>query len=71
MTMLARHWNEPPIEVRAAQPPATSSLRSRATIVATAKKVFLAIVVLAGCAALVAATIALRLAIWLPMYLRH
>ena len=73
MTMFARHWNEPQVEASAAQPSATSRLRSRATrwIVATAKKVFPAIVVLAGCAALVAATIALRLAIWLPMYLRH
>lgn len=66
MTMLARHWTEPQIESRA-------GLRSRATrwIVATAKKVFPAIVVLGGCAALVAATITLRLAIWLPMYLHY
>ena len=35
----------------------------------TAKQVFPAIVVLGGCAALVAATIALRLAIWFPLYL--
>jgi hypothetical protein len=66
MTMLARHWTEPQVEGR-------TGLRSRATrwIVAAAKKVFPASVVLGGCAALVAATIALRLAIWLPMYLHH
>ena len=73
MTMLIRHWNEPKLEARVAQPSAFRKQWSRASrwIVATAKKIFPAIVVLAGCAALVAATIALRLAIWLPMYLHH
>ena len=69
MTMLARHWNEAQIKVRAAQPPVTSRLRSRATrwIVVTAKKVYLAIVVLGGCAALLAAAIALGVVIWVPL----
>ena len=73
MTMFARHWNEPQVEASAAQPSATSRLRSRATrwIVATAKKIFPVIAVFAVFAAVLAATIALRLAIWLPMHVHH
>ncbi len=70
MTMLARHWNEPQVEARATQPSAMSKQWSRVGrwIAATANQVYPAIVVLGGCAALVAATIALRLAIWLPLH---
>ncbi len=54
-------------------PAALGRLRSRAArwIVATAKKVFPVIAVFAVFAAVLAATIALRLAIWLPLYYRH
>ena len=70
MTMLARHWNEPQAEARATQPSVMSRLRSRASgwIVAAAKKVFPALAVLAVFAAVLAATITLRLAIWLPLH---
>ena len=45
-------------------------LRARRWIIATAKKVLPVIAVFAVFAAVVAATIALRLAIWLPLYFR-
>jgi len=70
MTITFRHWTEPKIAHRPTWPAALGRLPSRAVrwIVATAKQVYPAIVVLGGCAALVAATIALRLAIWLPLH---
>jgi len=70
MTMLVRHWNEPKVEARVAQPSALRKQWSRASrwIVATAKKVFPAIAVLAVFAAVLAATIALRVAIWVPLH---
>jgi hypothetical protein len=54
------------------KPSLLSDVWSRTTswTVATAKRVLPAVLVLTICAAALAATIALRLAIWLPMY-RH
>ena len=70
MTMLSRHWTEPQI---ARRPAALRRLWPRATrrVVATAKQVFPIIAVCAVFAAVLAATIGLRLAIWLPVYYRH
>ena len=45
--------------------------RTTRWVSATAKQVFPAIAVLTGAAAAVAATIGLRLAIWLPLHLPH
>ncbi len=72
MTITFRHWTEPKIARRPTWPAALGRLRLRATrwIVATAKKVFPVIAVFAIFAAAVTATIALRLAIWLPLNFR-
>jgi hypothetical protein len=71
--MLSRHWTEPQVARGATRPATFSKLRSHATrrIVATAKQVFPVIAVCAVFAAVLAATIGLRLAIWLPVYYRH
>ena len=70
MTMLSRNWIEPQVARGTTRTSTFCRLRTRVArwIVATAKQVYPAIVVLGGCAALVAATIALRLAIWLPVH---
>ena len=73
MTMLSRNWIEPQVARGTTRASTFRTLQSRAAcrIVATAKQVYPAIIVLTGCMTLVAATIALRLLIWLPVYLRH
>jgi hypothetical protein len=73
MTITFRHHAEQQNARRPTWPAALGRLRSRATrwIVAMAKQVFPAIAVLALFAAALPATIALRLAIWLPLYYRH
>jgi hypothetical protein len=70
--MIFRHWTEPRIARRATWPSALSRLWSRAGrwIIATAKQVFPVVAVFAVFAAVLSATIALRLAIWLPLYYR-
>ena len=70
MTVTFRQYAERQNARRPEWPLALGRLRSRVArwIVVTAKKAYPAVVVLGGCAALVAATIALRLAIWLPLY---
>ena len=74
MTITFRPWAEPQIARRPeSRRSALGKLRSHATrwMIAMAKQVYPIVVVLAIFAALVAATIALRLAIWLPLYYRH
>jgi hypothetical protein len=73
MTITFRHWAEPQIARGATRPSTFSRLRSRAIrrIIATAKQVFPVMAVFAVFAAVLGATIALRLAIWLPVYYRH
>ena len=73
MTITFRHCAEPQIARPPAWRAAFGRVRSRAArrIVATAKQIYPVILVLAIFAALLAATIALRLAIWLPLYFRH
>ena len=70
MTITFRDYAEPQITRRPTWPAALARLQSRATrwIFATAKKVFPVIAVFAVFAAVLAATIALRLAIWLPFH---
>ena len=70
MTITFRDYAERHDAHRPTWPAAVGRLRSRATrwIVATAKKVFPVIAVFAVFAAVLAATIALRLAIWLPFH---
>jgi hypothetical protein len=70
MTITFRHYAERQTARRPTWPAALGRLRSRATrgIVAMAKKVFPVIAVCAVSAAVLAATIALRLAIWLPLH---
>jgi hypothetical protein len=67
MTITFRHYAERQNARRPTWPAALGRLRSRATrrIVATVKQVFPVIAVCAVLATVVAATIALRLAIWL------
>jgi hypothetical protein len=72
VTITFRHWAEPQIAPRPrSRPSALGNAWSRATrwIIAMAKQVFPVIAVFAIFAAVLAATIALRLAIWLPMYM--
>jgi hypothetical protein len=73
MTITFRPWAEPQIARRPiSRRSALGNAWSRATrwISATAKQVFPVIAVFAIFAAFLAATIALRLAIWLPLYYR-
>jgi hypothetical protein len=72
MTITFRNWAEPQIAHGPLWRSARGRLWSRAThwISATAKQVFPVIAVFAIFAAFLAATIALRLAIWLPLYYR-
>jgi len=71
MTITFRHYAEGQNAGQPKWPAALGRLRARATswIVAMAKQVFPVIAVFAIFAAVLAATIALRLAIWLPMYM--
>jgi hypothetical protein len=74
MTITFRPWAEPRIACRPiSRRSALGNACSRATrrIIATAKQVFPVIAVFAIFATLLAATIALRLVIWLPLYYRH
>ena len=73
MTMLFRNWSEPWIARRHKWPAAVGGLRSNSIrrIVAKAKKSYPTVVMFAIFVVLVAATIALRLAIWLPISYRH
>ena len=74
MTITFRPWAEPQIARRPiSRRLALGNAWSRATrwISATAKQVFPVIAVFAIFAAFLAATIALRLVIWLPLYYRH
>lgn len=70
MTILSRHWTEPQI---ARRPAAFRRLWPRAScwIIAMVKQVFPVIAVCAVFAGVLAATIGLRLAIWLPAFYRH
>ena len=67
MTITFRHWAEPQVARGTTWPSALGKLRSHATrwMIATVKQVYPIVVVFAIFAVLVAATIALRLAIWL------
>jgi hypothetical protein len=73
MTITFRPWAEPQL---ARRPLSRTSIlgnawsRAARWIVAAAKRVFPVILVFAIFAAILVATIAIRLAIWLPMYLR-
>ena len=71
MTITFHHYAERQNTRRPTWPVALGGLRSRATreIVAAAKKVFPVIAVCAVLAAVLAATIALRLAIWPLLHL--
>jgi hypothetical protein len=74
MTITFRNWAEPQIERRPiSRRSALGNAWSRATswIMATAKQAFPVIAVLAFFAVALAATIALRFVIWLPLYYRH
>jgi hypothetical protein len=74
MTIAFRPWAEPEIARRPrSRPSALGSAWSRAArrIMASVKRIFPIILVLAIFAVILAATIALRLAIWLPVYYRH
>jgi hypothetical protein len=74
MTITFRPWAEPQIARRPiSRRSALGNAWSRATrwISAAAKQVFPVIAVFAIFAAFLAATIALRLVIWLPLYNRH
>ena len=73
MTITFRNWAEPQIARRPiSRHSALGNAWSRAThwIIATGKQVFPVIAVFAIFAVFLAATIALRLAIWLPLYYR-
>ena len=73
MTMLIRHWTEGRTARKHTSPWALGRVWSHSArwIIATTKQVYPIVVVFAIFAAVVAATIALRLAIWLPLYYRH
>ena len=73
MTMLIRHWTEARTARKHTSPWALGRVwpHSARWIIATTKQVYPIVVVFAIFAAVVAATIALRLAIWLPLYYRH
>jgi len=70
MTITFRNWAEPKIARGPLSRSALGNAWSRATrrIMATAKRAYPVILVFAIFAVFLAATIALRLAIWLPMY---
>lgn len=71
MTTIFHLWAEAQIEgTRKFEPSILGRLRSRAAnwVSAVAKQVFPVVIMLAIFATLVAAIIAIRLAIWLPMY---
>jgi len=72
MTITFRHWAEPQIARRPiSRHSALGNAWSRAIprIMATAKRVYPIILLVVFFAVILAATIALRLAIWLPMYM--
>jgi hypothetical protein len=72
MTITFQQWPEPQIARRpVSRPSALGNAWSRATrrIMATAKRVYPVIIMVAIFTVIIAATIALRLAIWLPMYM--
>jgi hypothetical protein len=73
MTITFRNWPEPKTERAPLWRSSPGKLWSSATrwISATAKQVFPVIAVLAFFAVALAATIALRFVIWLPLYYRH
>ena len=73
MTMLFRHWSEPRIARHRKWPTAVGGLRPNSIrrIIAKAKQFYPIVIVFAIFAVLVATTIALRLAIWLPVSYRH
>jgi hypothetical protein len=72
MTITFQQWPESQIARRpVSRPLALGNAWSRAIprIIATAKRVYPIILMVAFFAVILAATIALRLAIWLPMYM--
>jgi len=72
MTITFQQWSEPQIARRpVSRPSALGNAWSHATrrIMATAKRVYPVIIMVAIFTVIIAATIALRLAIWLPMYM--
>jgi hypothetical protein len=73
MTMISRHWTETQVARGTTRPAAFRRLWPRAScwIIAIAKQVFPVIAVCAVFAGVLAATIALRLAIWLPAFYRQ
>ena len=73
MTITFRPWNETRIaHVPVSKPPALGNLSSRTgrRIIAAAKKALPVVLAFLIFAAILVAIIAIRLAIWLPMYLR-
>lgn len=70
MAMVSRNWTEPQVARGTTRAASFRRLRARAArwIVAVANQVYPAVVVLGSGAVLVAATITLRLAIWLPLH---
>ena len=74
MTITFRPWNETRIaHMPASKPAAVGNLRSRAGhgIIAAAKNTLPVVLAFLMFAGILVAIIALRLAIWLPMYLRY
>jgi hypothetical protein len=70
LAMLTRSLNEPQVETQATKSAAMGTLWTRAScrIVAAAKKLFPVVAIFAVFAAVLTATIALRVAIWVPLH---